>query len=74
MAKIPNYAAHVSGGEIVSIICRGGCPGRTFARLSPADEAITSLQKSEGEQYAGYVAHCLKCGYRATDNYNWSKQ
>jgi hypothetical protein len=71
MAGIPKYAAGVPRHELVKILCRGGsCPKgqSTYARLALREGGPIP---GDSGRYAGYVAHCLRCGYRATDTYNW---
>lgn len=65
MAKLPNYAQ--GQGEVVRALCRKSCRGATYHRL----ERDAVKVHDPNEKYAGCVAYCLKCGGRATDNYNW---
>ncbi|UPT53371.1 hypothetical protein [Synechococcus phage Ssp-JY39] len=65
--KIPKYAQAVPQNMLVRCICRNGCNlGATvFARVSDPN-----WSRNAGHE-AKLYAECLKCGYRAHDNYNW---
>lgn len=66
MAKLPDYAEG-KPGELIRVFCKKGCRSRTVHRL----ERNAAPIGNPNEKYAGCVAWCLKCGGRATDNYNW---
>ncbi len=66
--KLPQYAASTPHKYLVKILCRGRCHTARWARLNapyPGKSAIRSAPLGQ------YRATCLKCGYEATDNYNW---
>lgn len=66
MAKLPNYALGVDG-ELIRVFCKGACRRATVHRLERGGQPVSN----PNEKYAGCVAHCLKCGKVARDNYNW---
>ena len=66
MAKLPNYAQG-AGGELIRVFCKGACRKTTVHRLERGGQTVSN----PNEKYAGCVAHCLKCGKTAYDNYNW---
>lgn len=68
MRRIPDYAAHVPFHQLVSIQCRGTCRARRWAKLVAAPPGVPLRT---GLPFPGYVAHCLQCGYVATDNEAW---
>jgi len=66
--KLPDYAKSTAHSHLIRILCRGRCNGTRWARLNkpyPGKSALTSAPMGE------YEATCLKCGYVASDNYNW---
>jgi hypothetical protein len=72
MPGVPKYAAHVPPSELVKILCRSGrCPKgqSTYARLQRAPYDAPD----PNEKFAGHQAVCLRCGYVASDNYNWTR-
>ncbi len=68
--KIPEYAKHVPDNRLVRIHCDGRCHGRgsRWARLNRDHPGISTLNSAQDLEY---TATCLKCGFEATDNYNW---
>lgn len=68
MRKLPPYAAHVPFHQLVSIMCGGTCRARRWAQLHNAPPGIPTRT---GLPFAGYVAHCLQCGFVASDNAAW---
>ncbi len=66
MPKLPQYAQG-AGGETIRVFCKKSCLKTTVHQL----ERNAVQVHDEKEKYAGCVAWCLKCGGRATDNYNW---
>jgi len=66
--KLPDYAKSTPDSYLIRILCRGRCPGTSWARLNkpyPGKSALRSAKLGE------YRATCLRCGYVASDNYNW---
>jgi hypothetical protein len=69
MPRVPRYDEYVPASELVKIMCRGPCSGAALGRLIMDEEA----NATENEKFAGCIAACLKCGYRARDNENWCR-
>lgn len=65
--KLPDYAKPTSDKYLIKILCRR-CNRTRWARLNAPYPGKSALRKAE---FGKYEATCLKCGYRATDNYNW---
>lgn len=66
--KLPEYASAIPQQYLIKILCRGRCHTTRWAKLNapyPGRSAMRSAQMGR------YTATCLKCGYEATDNYNW---
>ena len=66
--KLPKYAISTPDRFLVKILCRGRCRSTSWARLNlpyPGKSAVRSAPIGK------FRAVCLKCGYEATDNYNW---
>lgn len=69
LGPLPAYAARADRSKAVSILCRE-CRKIRWAVLTkpyPGPEALKAAAMFD------YRAICLKCGYRASDNYNWSR-
>lgn len=68
LPRLPAYAKAVPREYLIRIACRGGCGGTRWARLNKPYPGPTPLRDATmGE----FEATCLKCGHRASDNYNW---
>lgn len=66
--NLPQYAQDTDPNFLKKIFCKGKCGEYRWMRLNkqnPGDEALRKANDFE------YKATCLKCGYVATDNYNW---
>lgn len=63
---IPRYASHVPRERLVRCLCRGRC-----GRLVYAETSYEPWESSGAKINPDLYATCLKCGYRATDEYNW---
>jgi len=64
---LPNYAQRCDQKFLTKLFCRS-CGSGTWAKLNKPYPGKGALHDAEmGE----YEAVCLKCGTRATDNYNW---
>jgi len=64
---IPKYAAGVQQTRLVLCICRNGCSrGLVYAKVSKA-----TWKEQGASPDPELYATCLKCGYQATDEYNW---
>ena len=66
--KLPAYVASTPQKFLVKILCRGRCHTTRWARLNAPYPGRSALRSAPLGQYR---ATCLKCGYEATDNYNW---
>ena len=66
--KLPRYAQSTPDEFLVRVSCRGGCRGTTWARLNLPYPGKSAIRKAP---FGKYRATCLKCGYEASDNYNW---
>jgi hypothetical protein len=64
---LPNYAVGVPKALRVQILCRGKCGKSRYAKVSVPDWD----NRPVGDPTV--YAQCLKCGYRATDPYNWAR-
>lgn len=65
---VPDYASNTPTNLLIQILCRGTCNGTRWAVLNkpyPGESALKSADMFE------FTATCLKCGYVASDNYNW---
>ena len=67
--NLPQYAKSIDPAFLIKIWCRN-CNKSRWARLNRPFPGKTALHNA---QLGEYEAICLKCGYRATDNYNWSR-
>lgn len=65
---LPNYTKSTPDKYLIQILCRGKCRCTRWARLNKAYPGKSALKSAEMGEYR---ATCLKCGYEATDNYNW---
>jgi hypothetical protein len=66
MATIPKYAQHVPQNLLVRCLCRGKCGKLMYAKASKSD-----WTRQGPTMDPAIFAICLRCGYRATDEYNW---
>lgn len=67
---LPPYAARANRLRVVQILCRGKCRKTRWAELDADYPGEDALKKAElGE----FHARCLMCGYRASGNYNWTR-
>jgi RNase P subunit RPR2 len=67
IGKLPQYAANADRNKIIRILCRD-CRKTVLALLNKPYPGENELRKAE---MGDYTATCLKCGYQASDNYNW---
>ena len=65
---LPEYARHVPREKLVRILCRGTCGASRYAEVSKIPWSKEGMPIDPG-----LFAKCLRCGYRARDNYNWQK-
>jgi len=65
---LPKYAQDVPHHKLVKILCRRVCGVSRYAEVSkiPWSKAGASADPE-------LFASCLRCGYKASDNYNWKK-
>lgn len=73
MAKIPKYAQAIPDKFRIRILCRGKCNGTRYAKLNLPYPGAEELKSDGGAGLSQYRATCLRCGYVASDNYNWMK-
>ena len=66
--RLPEYAATTPQQYLIKILCRGPCRTTRWARLNRPYPGRTAMR---GAGLGAYRATCLRCGYEATDNYNW---
>ena len=73
VVRLPSYAADVPHKELVRLTCRTDrCRGAIrWARLQRDVTNIAAPLGSVHERFPAFAAICLRCGTRATDNYNW---
>jgi hypothetical protein len=67
---LPQYAQSANRNRVIKILCRGRCGQTRWAEMNgnfPGDAVLGAAQLET------YRAVCLKCGYAATDNYNWMR-
>lgn len=73
LGPLPDYAKKASRARLVKILCRNLECKRgqtTWAEMNKDFPGLEILKKAKlGE----YRANCLRCGYEATDNYNWGR-
>jgi hypothetical protein len=62
---LPKYAQHVPRGRLVKILCRGACGANRYAEVSKVP-----WNKKGMPVDPELFATCLRCRYRARDNYN----
>ncbi len=67
--KLPEYALGVDPSYLIQITCRGSCKKPRWAKTDAAYPGRDQLKSGEGPA----VATCLKCGFEATDYYNWGR-
>lgn len=66
---IPKYAERTPPEKRVQIVCRGKCGAVSYAEVSKVPwKGVEPF--SDPDLYA----ECLRCSYRARDNYNWIEQ
>lgn len=65
---LPEYANTTPQEYLIKILCRGQCGTTRWARLNRPYPGRTAIR---GAEMGVYRATCLKCGYLASDNYNW---
>lgn len=63
---MPKYAQDVPRRQLVRLLCRGGCGATRYAEVSKIP-----WSKSDAVNDHELFAVCLRCGYKARDNYNW---
>lgn len=67
--KLPAYAAHADRSRVVSILCRN-CRANRWAVLN---KPYPGEQQLKASGMFDFRADCLRCGYQASDNYNWQR-
>ncbi|MCB2173381.1 hypothetical protein KQH65_11640 [archaeon] len=67
--NLPQYAKSTPHEYLVKILCRN-CGSTRWARMNTPFTGKTAMREAN---FGELEAICLKCGYRATDNYNWSR-
>ena len=74
MAKVSKYAQSTPEKYRIRILCRGKCKGKTrYAMLNLPYPGQDELKTAGGPELSQFRATCHKCGYEASDNYNWFK-
>jgi ribosomal protein L37E len=82
---LPKYAASIPLDRRVNILCRGKCGKSRYATAdltkSEEEKVATKYRQlpDDEKMIIESVMHkqkatCAKCGYRASDPYNWSWQ
>jgi len=69
VGKLPAYASGTDRSKVISILCRD-CSKVRWAALN---KPFPGVEKLKAAGMREYQAICLKCGYSASDNYNWSR-
>jgi hypothetical protein len=69
VGNLPSYASGADRSRLISITCRD-CSKVRWAVLSKPFPGVERLKAAGMREYR---AICLKCGYSATDNYNWTR-
>ena len=64
--KLPKYASAAATSRVVEILCRGKCGMGRYAEVTDL-----SYTKAANNLTMDTKAKCLKCGYIASDPYNW---
>jgi len=67
--KLPAYARGTSSTRLIQILCRGKCRNTSWAELNGEYPGRQQLKSGSGPTRA----RCLKCGYVASDYYNWGR-
>ncbi|RMR37942.1 hypothetical protein ALP36_02002 [Pseudomonas syringae pv. coriandricola] len=67
--KLPAYASDTDRSKVINIVCRDCCK----VRWAILNKPFPGFERLKTAGMAEYRAICLKCGYSATDNYNWSR-
>ena len=67
--NLPQYAESTPHEYLIRILCRD-CHKTRWAKMNKPFTGITAIKKAG---FGEIEALCLKCGYRATDSYNWSR-
>ncbi len=70
LPSLPAYAASTPIEYLVQIWCRGKCLNTRWAKLNLPYPGEVAIRKAE---LGKFRAKCLKCGYEAVDNSNWSR-
>lgn len=69
VGSLPAYASSADRSRLVNILCRD-CRKTRWAVLTKSFPGVEALKSAEMFRYR---ATCLKCGYEASDNYNWTR-
>jgi len=67
--KLPAYAQGATSAKLIQILCRGKCGDTRWAELNGEYPGRQELKSGAGPTRAT----CLKCGYIASDYYNWGR-
>lgn len=67
---LPSYAQSTQSEYLIQILCRGKCGSMRWAKLNKPFPGMSTLKSAP---MMDYRATCLKCGYVASDNYNWGR-
>lgn len=67
--NLPKYASSTPHEYLVRILCRN-CNKTRWAKMNKTFTGMTAIRQAK---FGEIEANCLMCGYRATDNYNWSR-
>lgn len=65
---LPEYTGHIPREKLVRILCTG-----TYWASRYAEVPKIPWSKEGMPIDPGLFGTCLRCGYRARDNYNWKK-
>ena len=65
--RLPSYAENADRNRIVIIYCET-CRSSSYAEMNVAYPGADVLHKTN---LGAYFAHCLKCGTKVIDPYNW---
>jgi hypothetical protein len=68
--RLPQYAAGADRERVVQVFCKGECAETTWAEMNTPYPGKSALKKQPPGP-PQLRAKCLRCGYVATDSYNW---
>ena len=68
--RLPQYAQAADPERVVQIFCKGECRESSWAEMNVPYPGKAELKKDSAGP-PKFRATCLRCGYVATDSYNW---